>query len=254
MAVMDRGIHLLVEKPIAATLADGDKMVRRAHDEGLRLAVGHIERYNPAIDELKRRLDMGELGTIFQFHARRLSPYPDRIQDAGVVLDLAIHELDVMTCLDETPVERIYAETRRRVHPQREDMLTGLLRFSSGAVGVLDINWLTPTKIRTLSVTGERGMFVVNYLLQDLVFYENTRISADAWGILEILGVGEGNMVRYRISKMEPLKREIQAFASAVERGEDPPVTGEDGVRALRLALAIQESAGIGQAVEMLGG
>jgi UDP-N-acetylglucosamine 3-dehydrogenase len=249
IAVLEQGVHVLLEKPIASTLTEAQEIVRCAERSGLCLSVGHIERFNPAVVELKRRLDQGELGQVYQFHARRLSPYPDRVMDAGVVLDLAIHELDVMTCLDRTPIERLYAETRCQLSHQREDMLTGLLRFGSGVVGLLDINWLTPTKIRTLSVTGERGMFVVDYLLQDLVLYENTKSSTDGWGILEILGVGEGNVVKYRIPKMEPLKRELDAFVSAVAHDEPPSVTGEDGLRALRLALALVESAQTGEAV-----
>jgi predicted dehydrogenase len=92
-------------------------------------------------------------------------------------------------------------------------------------------------------------MFVVNYLHQDLLFYENVRVNANGWGILEILGVGEGNMVSYRIRKEEPLKREIQAFIKAVDQGEPPPVSGEDGVKALRLAIALNESAVVGRSV-----
>lgn len=249
LCMIDRGVHVLVEKPIAATLDEAEEMTEGARRQGVLLSIGHIERFNPAVVELKRRLEAGELGTLYQLHARRLSPYPARIQDAGVVLDLAIHELDIMTCLDPSPVERIFAETRHHIHPQRTDMLSGLLRFSSGAVGLLDINWLTPTKIRTLSVTGERGMFVVNYLHQDLIFYENGSVHDSGWGILEILGVGEGNMVSYRIQKEEPLKREILAFVRAIDEGGPAPVTGEDGLRALRLALTLHESAAIGQSV-----
>jgi UDP-N-acetylglucosamine 3-dehydrogenase len=249
LQAIDCGIHVLVEKPIAATLGEAREMNERAQQQGVVLSIGHIERFNPAVVELKRRLEAGELGTLYQLHARRLSPYPARIQDAGVVLDLAIHELDIMTCLDVSPVERIFAETRYHIHPQRADMLSGLLRFSSGTIGLLDINWLTPTKIRTLSVTGERGMFVVNYLHQDLIFYENGSVHDSGWGILEILGVGEGNMVSYRIQKEEPLKREIQAFVQAIGQGDPAPVTGEEGLRALRLALMLHESAKIGQSV-----
>jgi predicted dehydrogenase len=251
MAAIERGMHTLVEKPIAETVHDAEELIRFARRQGVLLGAGHIERFNPAVTELKRRLDRGELGTIFQLHARRLSPYPSRIQDAGVVLDLAIHELDIMTCLDESPVQRVYAEVRTHFGAGREDMLAGLLRFTSGAIGVLDINWLTPSKVRTLSVTGERGMFEVNYLHQDLMFYENADFREDGWHMLEILGVGEGNMTKYRISKEEPMKRQLLSFAQAVRRNESPQVTGEDGLVALRLARALVESAHTGQSVQL---
>jgi predicted dehydrogenase len=120
--------------------------------------VGHVERYNPAVVELKRRLDAGELGRIFEIVARRKGPFPDRVRDVGVVMDLAAHDLDVMWYLTGAEVTRVYAETAQRVHESHEDLLLGTLRFSDGILGVLDINWLTPTKIRELSVIGERGM------------------------------------------------------------------------------------------------
>jgi len=160
---IQRGIHILIEKPIAASVADGQAIVDQARAQGVTCMVGHVERYNPAVVELKRRLDQGELGRIFEIVARRKGPFPVRVRDVGVVIDLAAHDLDIMWYLTGAEVTRVYAETAQRVHESCEDMLSGLLRFSDGTVGVLDINWLTPTKIRELSVIGERGMFQVNY-------------------------------------------------------------------------------------------
>ena len=121
------------------------------------LTVGHIERFNPAIRELRRRLAAGELGRIFQIHATRLGPFPARIRDVGVVVDLAPHDLDVMRYLVGSEPIRLYAETERRIHTEHEDLFIGIMKFANGVVGMLDINWLTPTKRRTLTVTGERG-------------------------------------------------------------------------------------------------
>lgn len=242
LETMARGIHLLVEKPIASSIGEAEEMVRRAREIGVKLAVGHIERFNPAVVELKRRLRQGEAGRIFLIHARRLGPFPERIQDMGVVIDLAAHDLDVMLYLLEEEVERVYAETARWVHARHEDLLAGLLYFRSGTLGLLDINRLTPTKIRELAVTGEKGMFLVNYLTQDLYFYENT-YTAGNWDSLGILkGVGEGNMLKLTIARKEPLRAELEAFVRAVERDEAPPVGGEEGMRVLALALRLVES------------
>jgi predicted dehydrogenase len=192
--------------------------------------------------ELKRRLEKGELGRIFEIAARRKGPFPVRVRDVGVVLDLAAHDLDVMWYLTGAEVTRVYAETAQRVHESREDMLSGLLRFSDSTVGVLDINWLTPTKIRELSVIGERGMFQVNYLTQDLFFYENADAD-EVWDHLSILrGVGEGRMIRHVVAKREPLRTELEAFLATVRGANMPTVSAEDGLRALRQAQAIVQS------------
>jgi len=234
--VIERGVHLLVEKPIAPTVREAQDIILQAKEKGLTLAIGHIERFNPAVAELKRRLERGELGKVFLAHARRLGPFPERIQDMGVVLDLATHDLDVMCYLLESDVVRVYAETTRRIRTEYEDLLSGLLRFANGAIGVLDINYLTPTKIRELSLTGERGMFLVNYLTQDLYFYKNDYADSTWESLGTFRGVSEGAMTRIRVKREEPLRLELESFAHAVTTGGQPLVSGEDGLRTLCLA------------------
>lgn len=237
-----RGLHILIEKPIAATVREGQTIVDQARAEGVTCMIGHVERFNPAVVELKRRLDAGELGRLFQIVARRKGPSPHRVRDVGVVIDLAAHDLDIMWYLTGAEVTRVYAETAQQVHESYEDMLSGLLRFNDGTVGVLDINWLTPTKIRELSVIGERGMFQVNYLTQDLFFFENAE-THEMWDALSILrGVAEGRMIRHVVAKREPLRTELEAFLATVRGEKVPIVTGEDGLRALRQARAIVRS------------
>ncbi len=239
---MERGLHVLLEKPIADSVTSAREIARLAQDQKRKLMVGHVERFNPAVTALKRRLDAGELGRIFQIHVRRLGPFPHRVRDVGVVIDLATHDLDVMCHLTDADAKRVYAETEQKIHTHHEDSLSGLLRFQNGVVGVLDVNWLTPTKVRELSVTGERGMFTVNYLTQDLYLYENEYLDSD-WDRLGMLkGVGEGNMIKLRIRKREPLQVELESFVQAVLRDQQPQVTGEDGIRALALAQAMVES------------
>ena len=244
------GCHVLVEKPIAATLAQADELVAAAKSARRVLAVGHIERYNPAVLELKRRLDAGQLGPVYQFDAQRLGPFPQRIRDVGVVIDLATHDLDLMRFLTGSEIVRVYAETRRKVHTTREDMVSGLLRLADGSVGLLQINWLTPTKIRQMTVTGERGMFRADYLTQDLYFYENAEAAAHNWEQITMLrGVSEGSMVKYVINKREPLQSELEAFMKAIAGEPAGIVSGEDGSEALRLALAMVESGDEGRVV-----
>ena len=218
-------------------------MIERAAELGRILAVGHIERYNPAVIELKRRLDAGELGGIFQVHARRLGPFPARVRDVGVVVDLAPHDLDIMRYLTGKEVERLYAETEQEIHTAHEDLFSGLIRFEDGVIGILNINWLTPTKVREVTVTGQRGMFLANLLTQDLYFYENEEAGDLDWNHLSLLrGVGEGQMVRLRMRRREPLRVELETFV-AVARGEQGEVvSGDDGLIALQLAQALVQS------------
>jgi UDP-N-acetylglucosamine 3-dehydrogenase len=239
---IEAGCHVLVEKPIASTCDEGADLVVRAADRGVALSVGHVERFNPAVLALKRRLEEGALGNVFQVHARRLGPFPSRIRDVGVVVDLATHDLDVMRFLLDSDVQRVYSEIAQRIHTDHEDLLSGLLRFANGAIGVLDVNWLTPTKIRELSVTGERGMFVVDYLRQNLVFHHNdwAQSTWDPGGGQST--VSEGDIIQLRLDRQEPLAAELASFISAV-RGEGPlVVTGWDGLEALRLAEALRQS------------
>jgi UDP-N-acetylglucosamine 3-dehydrogenase len=250
--VLQSGVHLLMEKPLAADSAQGMLIIEQAERAGLVLAVGHIERLNPAVVELRRQLESGRLGQLFQIKARRAGPFPERIKDVGVAIDLATHDLDLMLQVAGPHIERIYGETTRNIHTLHEDMLLALLRFEGGSVGTLDVNWLTPTKVRDLTLIGARGMFVVDYLRQELVFAENGSV-LNEWEHLSILnGVSEGRVVRLVTKPVEPLQAELSAFVDAVRRGVAPPVSGRDGLLALAVAEAILASASSGRATDFV--
>ena len=242
LEVINRGIHVLIEKPIASTVEEGQEIIDAAAQAGVCLQVGHIERFNPAVIALRQQLAENALGNVYQSDARRQGPFPGRIKDVGVVVDLAVHDIDVIRYVTGAEITRVYAETAQRIHETREDMVTGLLRLSDGAVGTLTINWLTPTKIRELYVTGERGMYRVDYLTQDLYFFENAAAPVGDWPFLNLRGVNEGRMIRQVVAKKEPLRAELESFIAAV-KGEKPvAVSGEDGLKSLGLAQAIVQS------------
>lgn len=237
--VIDAGSAVLIEKPITSTQEEALALIALAQRRNVCVAVGHIERFNPAIMDVKRRLVAGELGRAFHLHARRLGPFPPRIRDVGVTLDLATHDIDVMRYLADAEVERVFAETQQRLHQQHEDLVLGVLRFTNDIIGVLDVNWLTPTKVRELSITGERGMYLVNYLTQDLYFYEND-YTPTSWDALRSLtGVSEGTMTRLKVQKAEPLHLEYEDIFAALCNDTLPTVTGEDGLAALDIALRL---------------
>ena len=252
LAALRAGANVLVEKPIAATREEALEMMAAADDAGRMLTVGHIERFNPAIRELRRRLVAGELGRIFQIKATRLGPFPARIRDVGVVVDLGPHDLDIMRYLIGSEPVRIHAETERRIHTEHEDLFNGTMKFANGVVGVLDINWLTPSKRRSLTVTGERGMFLADYIAQDLVLFSNSE-AEETWtqpgGSGPVASVSEGEMTRFSIRRQEPLAVELAEFAAAVRHGGPPPVEPRDAMIALLLARKMVESAETGQVI-----
>jgi predicted dehydrogenase len=252
LALLEAGCHVLVEKPISTTMEEAQTLVETSERLKRVLMVGHIERYNPAVIALKQRLDAGALGRVFQIYARRLGPYPNRIQDVGCVMDLAPHDLDIMRYLTGSEVMRVYAESKSESGRNHEELFTGILRFADGTVGLLEINWLTPTKIRELYVTGERGMFRVNYLTQDLIFYENAEVNNSNFPALNLFrGVSEGAMTKFALSKKEPLRAELEAFISRVEGTNQHYVNGCDAMIALALSKILIESARTNQVKEV---
>lgn len=246
---IERGAHVLVEKPIAATLDAAGRIAAAAEKRGRILTVGHIERFNPAVRELKRRLDEGQGGRVLQVRARRVGPFPHRIRDVGVIHDLAPHDIDIMRYLLGDEIERVYAESRRHIATENEDLFAGMVTFASGAMGLLDINWLTPAKERSLTVLCERGMFVVDYAAQQLAFYENFAAAAREGAIASVT---EGPMTRYPVANREPLRVELEAFRDAVLAGGPAPVSAYDGMVALAIAEALVRSSdgGVPVAVE----
>jgi predicted dehydrogenase len=230
---------------------EGKRIIALAIETKRLLMIGHYP-FQSRDSALKKHLDNGDLGRIFQIFCRRAGPFPARIRDVGVVIDLAPHDVDIMRFLTGLSPTRVYAETEQQIHTDHEDLLFGLLRFPGGLTGALELNWLTPKKIRETLVLGEKGLFYVDDLLQDLFFYENAQASGELWSPLNTLrGVSEGPMTRFELQKQEPLKAELKAFLNAVESGGPAPVSGEDGLEALRLSLALVESGLKHQVIEV---
>jgi predicted dehydrogenase len=254
LAVIAAGKALLVEKPLAGSLEEGRRIVEAAGQRGVLLTAGHIERFNPAVQELARRLQQGEAGRVLQVTARRLGPFAARTRDVSVVHDLALHDVDVMLHLMGREIEGVFAQTQAGVRTDSDDTVAGVIRFRDGPVGVIEVNWLTPRKVRELSVLGERGLFVLDYLAQTLEFYESDPpegmpASGRGWQALATLRGGAGAAVRIPIEPREPLERELSAFVTALRDGTPPLVTPEDALAAVTVCDALAESARTGRAV-----
>jgi len=248
LALAEAGIPALIEKPLAHDIPAAKRVVEAFESRGLVAAVGHIERYNPALQSMRSRLEAGDLGEVFQVATRRQGPFPNRIADVGVVKDLATHDLDLTGWVTGTKYKSVAAKTAHRSGRPHEDLVTVLGELDSGVIANHLVNWLSPLKERVSIVTGERGCFVADTLTADLTFFANgsTRTEWDA--VSAFRGVSEGDITRYAIPKREPLAVEHETFRDAVDGKADAGiVTLRQGLRAVMVAEAVLDSARTGE-------
>jgi len=250
---IEAGKHVFVEKPIATALEDGLRMAAAARGAGVKLMVGHVERFNPAVGKLAELIREGRIGRVFRAHATRVGPLPRRIMDTGVAIDLATHDLDLMQFVLDRSITSIFAEGSRCLHPAHEDLIACLLRFGEdGPMGLLDVNWLTPEKRREMTVIGEGGMLSASYLTQDVWFTESTGMPTGWDELARVRGDAEGAAVRFALPRVEPLQAELEAFVRCVREDKPEPVSAEEGCRALAAALAVRDSAANSRPVTLL--
>jgi predicted dehydrogenase len=207
------------------------------------VCVGHIERYNPALQEMRRRLSNGELGEIYQIATRRQGPFPSRIADVGVVLDLATHDVDLTAWVADRPYVDLAARTAHRSGRQFEDLVAAVGTLSGGIVVNHLVNWLSPLKERVTVVTGERGTLVADTIAADLTFYANG-LAPVSWDTLaSFRGVVQGDVTRYAIPKREPLLVELEAFRDAVLGHGSRVVSITDATDTVEVAEALLRAA-----------
>jgi len=248
LALAEAQIPALIEKPLAHDIPAAQRVVEAFESRGLVAAVGHIERYNPALQSMRSRLEAGELGEVFQVATRRQGPFPNRIADVGVVKDLATHDLDLTGWVTGAQYRSVAAKTAHRSGRPHEDLVTVLGELDSGVIANHLVNWLSPLKERVSIVTGERGCFIADTLTADLTYFANgsTRTEWDA--VSAFRGVSEGDMTRYAIPKREPLTVEHETFRDAVDGKADAGiVTLRQGLRAVMVAEAVLDSARSGE-------
>ncbi|MEE6273020.1 Gfo/Idh/MocA family protein [Georgenia wangjunii] len=245
------GVHTMVEKPIAADAAAGQRVADAFTDAGLVGAVGYVERCNPAILELRRRIAEGELGQVFQILTRRQGPFPARIADVGVVKDLATHDIDLTSFVAGSPYSSVYARVTHRTGREHEDMVVATGELANGVIVNHVVNWLSPMKERLTVVTGERGAFVADTMTADLTFYANGTIPTEWERVAAFRGVSEGDVVRYALAKREPLRVEQENFRDAVLGKDATIVTMTEGVHTLNVVEACLESGRTGRTVNV---
>ncbi|MST64856.1 Gfo/Idh/MocA family protein [Schaalia hyovaginalis] len=251
LKLAEAGVHALVEKPLSFSVESGERIAKAFSDAGLIGAVGYVERCNPALLEMRRRIRDGQLGEVYQIITRRQSPFPARIADVGVVKDLATHDVDLAAWVAGSTYETVYAQTAYRSGREHEDMMVASGRFANGVLVNHLVNWLSPYKDRTTIVTGERGALVADTTMGDLTFYENGSFPVEWDQIANFRGVSEGEVTRYALAKREPLAVEHEHFRDAILGVSNEHVSMGEGLTTLRVLEAILESAKTGESIRL---
>lgn len=232
----EEGVHALIEKPVASTAEDSRTLRDLFAAKGLIGGVGHVERYNPALQAARQYIEDGRLGEIYQIATRRQGPFPGRIADVGVIKDLATHDIDLTAWVAQQEFLTVNARVSYRSGRPHEDMVVAIGTLSGGTITSHTVNWLTPFKERVTMITGETGVLVADTLTADLTYFENGRIQV-AWDPGEFRGVSEGDSTRYALDRKEPLLAEHEAFRDSVIAGEPRGiVTFDEGVRIVEVA------------------
>jgi UDP-N-acetylglucosamine 3-dehydrogenase len=237
------GVHVLVEKPLAPDVDSASRLAESFEARGLVGCVGHIERYNPALQSLRSRLESGDVGEVYQIVTRRQGPFPNRIADVGVVKDLATHDIDLTAWVARQPFVSVAARTAHKSGREHEDLVAVVGQLADGTVTSHLVNWLSPMKERVTVVTGVKGAFVADTLTADLTFYANGLVPMEWDAIAKFRGVAEGDMVRFAIPKPEPLRTELESFRNAVLGKDADVVTMRQGLATVAVAEACLASA-----------
>ena len=251
LKLIDAGISILIEKPIAHTFESANRISKAASDKGVVGAVGHIERFNSALQQARVRILNGDLGEVYQISTRRLGPFPARIADVGVVMDLATHDIDLTSWIADSKYKNISAQSATRSGRAHEDLVAVVAQLQNGVVVNHLVNWLSPLKERKTIITGEKGTCVIDTLTSDLTFYANGTVNVSQQQIAHFKGVSQGDIQIYAFSKPEPLMLEHQNFRDAVLGINSDIVTLESGTQTVEVAEAIIKSTLNQKAIEL---
>jgi UDP-N-acetylglucosamine 3-dehydrogenase len=249
--LLNEGISVLVEKPIAISVQEARDLVVAAKKHNVIGGVGHIERYNAALQEARKRILKGDLGEIFQITTSRQGPFPGRIADVGVIKDLATHDIDLTSWLCGQAYTQIATFAAHRSGRQHEDLVScsGLLGNSIVVNHV--VNWLSPLKERRVTIVGEKGTFIVDTLNSDLTIYKNGEFEIHHKEIAHFKGVKQGDIYKPAFEREEPLLSEHKAFRDRVRGFDSEIVTFESGLQTLEVAEAMIESMKSGKVVSL---
>jgi UDP-N-acetylglucosamine 3-dehydrogenase len=241
------GKHVLVEKPICGDSEKARILVENAKKKNVILAAGFIERHNPVVGLTKNLIEKKQFGDVISISSRRVSSFPSRIKDVGVILDLGIHDIDVIRYLINSKVRSVYTLSGKTNETEFEDHANILLEFENHILAFIEVNWLTPMKVRKVSLTCSKNFVEMDYINQLLHVSSSTIKKIDTSNLYQI--PQEYDERKIELKRMEPLKNELEDFLNAVEQHNEPLVSGEEGAINLEIAQAAMLSANEGKRI-----
>lgn len=234
---LTHGIHVLLEKPITDDLEKGKKLIALAQKKNLKFFVGHIERFNPAVLKVKEMIEQGELGEIIAITAQRVGGHPLHVKDVDIAIDLAIHDIDIINYLLNEKPKNITTNKQKTLTKKYADSIELFLKYKK-ASAYIQTNWITPVKIRKLTITGSKGYIEMDYINQRIEFfksnYENFKKSSLHFSDY-IFRFFEPEPIVITIPKKEPLQDELTFFINAVKNND--PIDPRFAIDALEIAL-----------------
>ena len=246
---MRAGKHVLLEKPMTGSSRSLKGLVSLAKKERVVLAGGFTERYNPIVSFAKQSLQEGAYGELITAATRRVSSMPSRIRDVGVIMDLGVHDVDVVQYIVGKRARSVYALSGQGKGISYEDHANILIDFEGGTTGFIEVNWLTPMKVRKLALTCSKNFVEVDYMEQAALVCSSTFKPVEGGNLYNV--PLELDVRRIALKKEEPLKRELADFLAAAEKGKEPLVSGENAIQTLKIAEAALESAQKGSKVQV---
>jgi UDP-N-acetylglucosamine 3-dehydrogenase len=238
--VLASGVHLLLEKPATGVPEKINELSKLAERNGVVFAVGFIERHNPVVSFAKKNLEGGTFGSLISASARRVSSFPSRIKDVGVIMDLGVHDIDIIKYLAGAPAKSVFATAGRFMHKEFEDHANIIIEFENGITGTIEVNWLTPTKVRSISMTCSGQFVEFDYTTQSIDICSATLREFDPANLFD-LGL-EYQARSINLKKEEPLRRELVDFIKAAEEHRPPLVSGNDAAETISIAEAAIKS------------
>ena len=241
LACIEKGINILLEKPIAGTVKEAEEIVAAAKLKKVKFTVGHIERFNPAVIKLKKMVDKGELGEIIAISNTRIGPMPPQIKDSNVVIDIGVHDIDLINWFYDKLPTQIMAAGGNALNKSQRDYADIFLKYGKQS-GMVKVNWITPVKVRRMNICGTKAYAELNFITQELdIFESNYSLDYDSFGEFVIKFGEPKEQKTIKVDNIEPLKAEIESFIQAIKEDGRPVVTAKEAIDALAVACEIDE-------------
>jgi len=229
LEALDLGLHTLIEKPIASTVEDGKKLIAKAEKTKLKLMIGHIERFNPAVMTLKKEIE-GKEDEIISINITRVGPLPPRINDVGIIVDLSVHDIDLIAYLAKSDFAKIYSLSSASRN-KKEDTAILSFKMANNILASINTNWLTPYKLRIISIATKKRLLEANLITQSVTEYSHYQRDSSRYFVKSVV-----------VPFGEPLYLELQAFARAIVENQPVSVSAKEGLKVLEVAIKCAQS------------